>query len=408
MNDKNSKSDDHTRNINRQACDNDDFSSYDIKTAYQDLNSGIEDLQLVAINFFLRALDSDKNKDIIDNYQANSILYLKEISQYGSTDEIQSLALICISLFYKYKGLEVSIINDPFYIQFLIKEKLMSSIPEADAVLHILSVIADEEEDSIGIILELSFFDLVPELPPETEYGELIDIIVKQKANELPDIDKVVSLLPIMLDSQNPNNVCHALKCIEIFVTMDWDCFDFDGFHSGFPQFLLSDDEQIVATAFSLLEKITPSEDDMNAVFQCLSNGGDVSLKAMKYLIKNQELWAENIPSDLYYCLISCVSSLKYNDVGMALALLIDSLSAPGIEFNPDQIEILSNFLNDRNSATYVIKAFCIIWDKIQANDDNSWFIEILQKHDTELEEMASCADEDVSEVASKLLEILP
>lgn len=399
---------DESRMKNRQTGQEEAFSDNEINKAYEDLITGLEDLQIHSLNFFISALESDKSKEIVNKYGNNAIDYFINLSQFGS-EEIQSLALSCVELFYNHGDLDVSNISNPEYVQFLIQNKLMTSIPEANKVLSILSIDAAEDDESITTMFENNILGFISELPPETGYGELIYIILPQIDQESPQINDMIILVLRMLESPNPDNICNGLKCINFFISNDMECFDFDAFHSSFPQFLLSGNELIVPLAFDILsnEKFPSNENDINAVFQCLANGGPTSLFAIKYLIKTSESWMENPPPEIFNGLMLSIPTFKYNNVEFALQLLVPSLRAPGIEFNPGQIQLLSDFLCDKSTGKFIIFALNIIWERIQSQEDNSWFTEELAKHDLEIDEMTNDQDEELSTAASRLLDII-
>lgn len=395
------------RMIDRQDNKTTNISEEEIERAYKDFESGSEQLHLHSLKFFVDALKSDNNKMIVTKYGKELIGFFLIMSEHGLTDEIQALALICVSLCYEHQILTLKAISKPEYIGFLINKKLMHSIPEANAVLHILSTIVSEKSKFVEIILGYDIFKIIPNLPPETEFGELVDVLLQQIVNVTPEINSIVSLIPMMLSSPNSVNVCHGLQCVNILISRNWNCFDFDDFHSTFPQFLLSENPAIASTAFSLLRKFPPNEDDIKAVLQRISNGGNISLHAISYFIDTQQLW-ENSPSpDLFNCIISCISKSKYNVVSRALKLLMPSLKASGLKFDSSQVQQLCNFLSDKDVSQHILPALCFIWDRIQTTDNTDWFTEEIGKYDSDIEELTSSSNDEIAELASKLLQIM-
>lgn len=398
----------------RQVHKDSNFSNSEIDTSYTDFKTGIEDLQLHSLKFFVNALKSDKKKEILSKYDEVVTFHLKSLSENGSTEEIQSLALICLELFYSNGNLEISEISDPNYIQFLIEHKLAQSVPESNAALSLLSIIASEDDDeSIELMFKFNIFNHVAELSPEIEFGELIYIILQHINEENPDfselINAIMPLIPIMIESPNVINVCNGLRCISTLLSNSWECFDFESFHSSFSQFLLADNELIVNTAFEVLsnESFPLNESDFGSVLQCLKNGGNSAIPAIKFLLNTQEKWLENPPPEIFYNAVSCLSKLKYTSVETALQLIILSLKAPGIEFNSEQIQTLSNFLGDRGTARFLVIIFNLIWERVQAKGNSDWFKGELASYDNEIEQMISYSDESVSTAASKLLDII-
>ncbi|OHT13222.1 hypothetical protein TRFO_16653 [Tritrichomonas foetus] len=394
------------RLINRHSSDTIEINDVEIQERLNDFHSGKDLLKIHALNYFMTILQTDNNDKIVKKYGNDAIIYFIDLCQYGS-DEMQTPALICLALCYRHRYINVNAINRAPFIDFIIENRLMRSIPESNAALSLLSILASEKPKSIMNMLSHNLLGIVPNMPPQCNYGELIDVILQQLHQQSAEVEIIVSLIPLLLNSPNPENVCHGIQCIGLLITRNWNCFDFDAFHANYPQFLISQDHLIASTAFNVLEKFPPNEADLEAIFQVLKNGGDLAHFPINYLTKTIEIWKKSPPPQLFGCLVECITKSKYSVINQAFSIMPASLCAPGIELNDQIVNIITQFIQDRTLAKRIVEVLCIILDRIQASGDIGWFINEIVNYDTEIEEIATSGDEKASVFATKLLEVM-
>ena len=395
------------RNMSRQNEELKELDENKIEQALLDFQSGQDLLQLHSLKLFLTLLDSEFSDKVVKKYGSEAVIFFIDLCQYGMTPEIQNYAILCLALCYRNHNLSISAIKRPQFIEFLVQNKLFNNVQEANAALSLLSIIASESKEKIQILIDNNIFQALSNMPPECNYGELVDVILQQILEPSPVVEIIASFIPVLLQSPNPKNVCHGLQCVGIFITRGWNCFDYDGFHSSFPQFLSNENTEILSTAFSVLEKMQPSNEDLNAVLKVINRGGNNAYFPIQYLQKTLPLWKDSPPPQLIQCLVECISNSKYRIINQAMDLLSPALSASGIVITNKIIHQLLNFLQDKNLSSKILEGLLIIWDRIQATDQSQYFVNEISQYDSEIEDLLSSSNEKVANYAQKLLEIM-
>lgn len=390
-----------------------EFPYEDINLLANDLETGEQTLQLNALREFNVLLDGDINfvdRVLIESGE-NTFFYFFHLAQYGLDNEAQILALICLNKAVNRRIFSIEPVGQDSFIEFLIDNRLTpdNDISAINAAIDILTIDYMEFIERRSIFPLEKIIQILSELPLEVNSGQLIEAIVNSLPQGSTLIEIIISLLSGMMNPDYPKNLNYALRSYGLLVLNGF--IDINEFISILPQYILSDNKDIVSTAFYTLEQLPVIPESIwDILITRISQQNNIeacAVFAINYMAKKSELWMQSPPSQLFEALILCIQNNSYTCGLSALCFLEPAVKTSNYPINEEIVRLITDFLQDQSSGKYALFAICAINQKIQTSKNVDWFFSVLQDVEEDIENLAAHPDLIVASSASDLLTLI-
>jgi hypothetical protein len=376
-----------------------------ITVAVTDLNSGVDFLQLAALQQFSNLLTAD-GPTILKTCGEDILYSFLHLAQHGLTPDTQRAALICLTLEIHIPGCNIEPICHPPFLHFLV-ESLGCGDPEVvNICLNLISTIFSESSDGREALIHLELFarfDSIPGLM-ECNIAEIVANAIQLADDPDESVANLAMILLQLLSSPNPDNVCHSLRGLSHLVSKEWICFDIEAIQRALPTLLSHENDDIVSASFLLLEQLPVTDGTFAAVMEALGRGSNC---AINFLRRTVAVWNQNAPPELIGYLIGFIKSTSYDRGRIAAELIVPALNLADVDVLMDIMDTIGQFLSDPLAGKAVVKTIAHIVAVVTPCGEIGWLIEKISEHIEELEALLESPDEETVAVVQTLLNLI-